>query len=311
MPDATDRFWARMQRKAAALQPEMQRDFLRGLSALRARFEDPVVRAALATGDFEQALAIALTDAAVAVAFSRYRARVQVTTQRAVADFGKDIPGIAPTVGISFDVLNPKVVEAVKALDTAMLQDLATGTRETVRQHILAGIEQGVNPRETARGLRDVLGLSPTQEAAVRHFREALEAGDTAKALGYGLRDRRFDGTVRKGDLTTAQIDRMADAYRRKMIAFNAETNARTATLDALKLGQQLSWQEAMDKGFVPRGALWKQWKGVLDDREREEHLAMEGETVPFDQPYSNGEMVPGESTYNCRCVSIVFARAA
>jgi hypothetical protein len=28
---------------------------------------------------------------------------------------------------------------------------------------------------------------------------------------------------------------------------------------------------------------------------------------VPFDDTYSNGEMVPGESTYNCRCVSIVF----
>jgi len=33
---------------------------------------------------------------------------------------------------------------------------------------------------------------------------------------------------------------------------------------------------------------------------------------VPFGSTYSNGEDVPGESTYGCRCVSRVFvARAA
>jgi hypothetical protein len=28
---------------------------------------------------------------------------------------------------------------------------------------------------------------------------------------------------------------------------------------------------------------------------------------VPADQPYSNGQMVPGEDEYNCRCISAFF----
>lgn len=44
-----------------------------------------------------------------------------------------------------------------------------------------------------------------------------------------------------------------------------------------------------------------KTWSGVLDDRERDEHVAMEGETVAIDDTFSNGLMYPSEP--NCRCV--------
>ncbi len=36
----------------------------------------------------------------------------------------------------------------------------------------------------------------------------------------------------------------------------------------------------------------------------RDEHVPMNGETVPYDQPYSNGQMIPGEGDYNCGCLS-------
>jgi len=39
----------------------------------------------------------------------------------------------------------------------------------------------------------------------------------------------------------------------------------------------------------------------VGDNRTRRSHLAMMGEEVPIDQPYSNGEMYPGETDINCR----------
>jgi SPP1 gp7 family putative phage head morphogenesis protein len=46
-----------------------------------------------------------------------------------------------------------------------------------------------------------------------------------------------------------------------------------------------------------------KEWSGVLDDRERPEHVAMEGETVPVGEAFSNGLLYPSEP--NCRCVLI------
>jgi len=43
-----------------------------------------------------------------------------------------------------------------------------------------------------------------------------------------------------------------------------------------------------------------KTWSGVLDDIERDEHVAMEGETVAIDDVFSNGLDFPSEP--NCRC---------
>jgi hypothetical protein len=78
-----------------------------------------------------------------------------------------------------------------------------------------------------------------------------------------------------------------------------------------MKKGQALSIDKAVEMGVYDPNALVKSWKGVLDDREREEHLAMEGETVPYDALYSNGEDTPGELTFNCRCVSYFHTAAA
>lgn len=248
----------------------------------------------------------------IQAAFASYRARMRLTTQDAVAYFGKDIPGVAAhSIGVAFDMLDPAVIQAVKELDDRMLNTLAADLRETVRQAIQAGLEAGVGPRTIARELREIIGLAPNQEQAVRNFQRALEGDASAgNPLDRKLRDRRFDATIRKGALTGEQVDKMTSAYRRRMLAFNAETNARTATLDSLKLGQNLAWEDAVQAGIIDRASLVKQWKGVMDDREREEHVAMEGETVGFDDFYSNGEQIPGESTFNCRCLSIVYATA-
>ena len=33
----------------------------------------------------------------------------------------------------------------------------------------------------------------------------------------------------------------------------------------------------------------------------------MQDEVAQFDQPYSNGQMVPGDDEYNCRCVESFY----
>lgn len=54
-----------------------------------------------------------------------------------------------------------------------------------------------------------------------------------------------------------------------------------------------------------------KQWMATLDKRTRDSHRALDMETVPMDQTFSNGLMYPGdmsmahtkpEEVYNCRC---------
>ncbi|GHU76498.1 hypothetical protein AGMMS49992_22280 [Clostridia bacterium] len=61
-------------------------------------------------------------------------------------------------------------------------------------------------------------------------------------------------------------------------------------------------------------GAQWKVWHHMPQDNPRNgpppkpDHVAMNGERVPFDAPFSNGLMYPGDpmadasETINCRC---------
>lgn len=238
-----------------------------------------------------------LTATDIKAALAPYRQSLITVTERAY-DATK-LPQPAPM----FDVLSPTTLDAVRELDSRVVNTLSDEVRETVRAHIENGLRDGRPPRTVARSLREVIGLAPNQERAVENFERTLRGETDRSATDYALRDKRFDRLLAKGPLSEPQIDRMTAAYRRKMLAFNAETNARTATLDSMKLGQRLSWDEAVEKGIVT-GPVNKTWVGVMDDRERPEHVAMEGETVPKDAIFSNGEDIPGESTFNCRCLA-------
>lgn len=312
-------FWQRANRRAAELAPDFASSILRAFQILRETLSPTELARIVRLGDIDQLFRDVLTNPALDRAFAPFREKLRQATERQFKYFTRDLPKagkVDGVVGVSFDVLNPKIIEAIRQLDTKMIQTLQDDVRETVRQRLEAGLVAGESPAAIARDLRAVIGLSPTQEDAVRSFRRKLEAGDRS-VLKRSLRDKRFDKTLERalgGDgegLPVSRIEAMTDAYRRKMIAFNANTNARTAALDSMKLGQRLTWADAVDNGIVDRDRLMKRWVGVMDDRERDEHVEMEGEEVQFDEPFSNGELVPGESTYNCRCIAVYFVGAA
>lgn len=80
--------------------------------------------------------------------------------------------------------------------------------------------------------------------------------------------------------------------------------NARTMTTEAENGGRLASMHEAEELGLEYE----KTWMSTHDDRTRESHALMDGETVPLDEPFSNGLMYPAdpsgppEEVYNCRC---------
>lgn len=288
---------------------------LRAFQIIRESLTEAQLARIIASGQIDELFRAALTDAVLDRAFLPVRERIRSNTMTSVKYFARELPKagkVDGTLAVAFDVLNPDVITAVRALDTKVVQTLQSDIRETVRAYVENGLRDGVNPRTVARDLRDVIGLAPNQERAVANFRAMLESSDRT-ALSRSLRNKRYDRTLDKAfgsdgeGLSSDHIDKMVDAYRKRAIAKNAETNARTASLDSQKLGQRLSWQDAVDKGIVDGDRLYKTWIGVMDDRERPEHVAMEGETVPFDSPFSNGEMIPGDSTYNCRCIPAYF----
>lgn len=220
------------------------------------------------------------------------------------------------TLGISFNTLSPRVLGGIARMEDFILRTAKQEVRETVRAAVEAGLQAGKNPRDIARGIRDVVGLAPSHEQHVRNFRRKLEAvrDGSREAFGNKLRDRRFDAAIKtalkngKG-LAPAVIDNMVAAYARRYTNWHAETVARTATLNAFRAGQQASIDSAIEMDLMTAQDVVKIWTTVGDDRVRDEHVAMEGEEVPFDAPFSNGLMIPSE--WNCRCIVLYEFRPA
>lgn len=81
--------------------------------------------------------------------------------------------------------------------------------------------------------------------------------------------------------------------------------NARTMTTSAENAGAMHSYKRAEEMGIKGK----KMWMATHDNRTRESHAMMDGETRDLDEAFSNGLQEPGdmsvdmpEEVYNCRC---------
>jgi hypothetical protein len=279
-------FWETVQRRAAGLQPDVARDVLRAFRIIRESLSDAQLARLIASGQIDAILDDALLDRA----FLPLQDRIRKATERAFDLSTQDLPKggkVDGQIAVSFDYLNPKVITAVRQLDSRVVQELKDETRTMVRAHVENGLRDGRPHASIARELRQSVGMSAHQAENAAKFRSKLEA---------------------KG-IPVAKIDTMLAAYEKNAVSVNAKTIARTATLDSLKLGQRLSWEDAVAKGMVRPEQMVERWTTVGDDRVRDEHRAMNGEEKPFDGTYSNGDRIPGENEWNCRCVSRVIIK--
>jgi SPP1 gp7 family putative phage head morphogenesis protein len=305
-----------LNRRAARLQPDVQQALLEAFEILRASLTDAQILAAIDAGGVERLLAQALRQSVIERAFLPVRQRIRQTVERSFKFTTADLPRggkVNGTLAVAFDYLNPNVVTAVRSLESSAFGVLTEDTRTVVRQATEAALTEGVGPKTLARRIRDSVGLSPGHEQWIRNYEAELRGGNPA-ALERKLRDKRFDKTTRKlgADLSDEQITVRVESYRSRLERHNAETIARTTTLQSYKAGQELTWKQARESGAVPPDArLVKTWVTVGDDRVRPEHVKMNGQTVPIDSAYSNGQHVPGESEFNCRCISRITVEKA
>jgi hypothetical protein len=298
----------RLTARLRLLEPGLYEKEIQAYKLIREAVSEAEIVRMIQSGALDQMIAELLADEVVDPALRPLRLLLHQTLTKSASLGVRDMPS---WLQAPFGVISPQVLEAAETLDTRVIQNLIKPElRETFRQHVINGLTEGVGPREIARGARASLGLAPNQERAVRNFERMLREGD-AEALTRKLRDRRFDRTILRGNLTEAQIETQVNAYRRRMIAHNAETHARTATLSAQKHGQRLSWEDAISRGVVDRSQLRRIWTTVGDDRVRDEHVAMNGEVATWDGLYSNGDRIPGDGDYNCRCFEKVAVAQA
>lgn len=309
----------RTQGAIGRLRPDMAVALVRAWATITASFNESELMALIEHGYTERLIAEALSEQMLDRALIPMRERMRDVVRSGFTYTIPQLPRggkIDGTIGVMFDHLTPDVQSAIRTLESPILSRLKQEVRDVVRERVRLGLVAGEAPRTIARDFRNIIGLGPTQYQEVRNYRDALMGLNGRSITDYKLSDATARRLLAKGELTPAQVERYTEAYRKRRIALNAETTAKSAAQQAFRVGQRISWQSAQEAGMVPDGyVLMKQW--VHFDQQpdpRLEHIAMgKLPPVPFDSPYTNGDMVAGESDpWNCKCLDRTFvARAA
>lgn len=269
---AAERAQRRLQDLASGLEPALRRAFLDMAAGLTPESLEELVRL-LDAGQLDQAVAYLTGSpqavAAIAVVRSRYAAGLirivgAVARDLAYGEGGRKLIVAAP-------VASPELVAAVRRWEDGAFARVLADVREGLRETIARELARGIGPRQVALALkRDIgtAGLTAYDARIIASFRAALEEGRATDALRRTLRDRRFDQLLRReATLTPAKIDRMVAAYRRKLIAFRAETFARTSAIQAANEASEIGWRTAVTQGAVATEEIRRYWVVAADER--------------------------------------------
>jgi hypothetical protein len=278
---------------------------------LRSQNQLQDIEAKLRAGAFDEAIA-SLEQAA-----QRWAAVTQqeyVTAAMRMSNWIEDKTGLP----VDFDQANTRAMAWAQANQLDLVRRVTVEQRETMRQVIAEGVRRGQNPRETARDIREAIGLTPRQEQYVQSYRNALESGNFSNALSRELRDGRTDRVIERlqrdgGSLSQSQIDRNVTFYRQSMSTMRSETIARTEALRVVHQGADEQINQAIESGDLPASAVVRTWVSTRDLRTRDTHRVMNGQERVFGEVFRTGGgkylAYPGdpdgppEETINCRCV--------
>lgn len=300
---------SRIERLVRQQERRFRRVFLQAIEVIQNSGTLDEIADLLSAGRLEDALR-AVDDAAALIG-SAYGAALSEAAQDTALFLSR-----ALTVAVGFDQTNQRAVNAIQRNQLRLISGFSAEQRATVRQALARGIAEGMNPRDQARLFREVVGLTPRQEAAVANFRRLLIEGDR-EALTRQLRDRRFDSTVRRSirtgePLSPETIDRMVGRYRDRYIAYRAEVIGRTEALRSAHEGSEEMYNQAIESGQLDPRSVRRKWNTAGDERVRGSHSALDGETrAPGETWQAEGgslrfpgdPQAPPSETIGCRCV--------
>ena len=200
------------------------------------------------------------------------------------------------------------------------------GSQRTARQAALDLV--GRTSPQTGRRTGGVLGLPGNMAQYVINARQQLLSGDPeqmAKYFGRTRRDRRFDGIVRRAleagkTVAAADVDKIAGRYSERLLKTHVEMLTKTAAAESFNAGRDQAWEQLVDQG-LDRAKVEKEWRDRADEKVRNSHRHMRGQTVILGQAFrtNSGALLryPGDSSLgagydeiaNCRCYLVYHLR--
>jgi len=284
------------------------------MDGIRRQYQ-PALEAAFAAGD------AALINEISEKISTKFAEAIQAAQQQVYMESGRRASQALRTVGIelSFTGSDPRAEKFIRESSSRMITEISNQQRLAIRARLAESFERGVNPRKAAKELIDIVGLTARQQAAVANYRRLLEQGSSF-ALERALRDPSMDALVRRGNLSSRDIDRMVRAYERNYVRYRTEMIARTEMLAASNEAVQEAYQQGVDSGDLDPEKFVRQWKTARDERVRGSHRSMHNQVRDAKEPFVTGSgyramyphdpALPAQERVHCRCITVTRYRA-
>lgn len=203
-------------------------------------------------------------------------AELRPVIENAISESGRVVvqvlPKAAVTAPVVFSLVTPQVSAYVNNYVGQMIREVSDETVKAVQISINQGIVTGRNPKQMARDFRSTIGLTSRQEMTVQRLRSALEKGEAGYVNSLSTVTEGAKNAVSAGKLSEAQIDKIVEDTRLRYVKQRTETIARTESLRAVSVGQDLSIRQNQATGAVSNELL-KRWLYRKDGRTRDAHI--------------------------------------
>lgn len=270
-------------RIASRLEPAMRKRFLAAVERTQGAVDMAALERALESGAVDAAEAVLQLEQfpeQLGETAKLVRAGMQAGGELAAADLSAQLGA-----SISFNLTNPQAVAWAREHAAALVTQVSDETRTAIRGVIERAVAGEMTSPQAARHIRDIVGLTERQAAAVDSFRAALLA----------------DGV--DGDNLERRVSRYAAAQLRR----RATTIARTEILTSANTGQQLLWEQTERDGLLDAHKTRKRWIVTHDDRLDPHCERLDGQEVGLKDHFPGGVSVPPLHPM-CRCaVRLVF----
>lgn len=266
------------------LEPGMRRTFLRAIEEFKNDMDLDKLELAL----MQQSIPLAET--AVAIEALKEILLFDQSIAQAVAAGALAEAESLNAIGITliFDDTHPAAVNWIRAHSAELVVDVTDKTKIAIREVIARSFEEAIPPRDAARHIRDLVGLTQQQAASVDKFRlKLIEQGVSRETLQRRVR-------------------RFANAKLRQ----RSQTIAVTEINRAANEGQQFLWNQALREGQLVRENTFKDWIVTPDDALDEiicEPLPFmpQNQEVKIDEPFmlpTGGTVMTPPAHPRCRC---------
>jgi len=190
---------------------------------------------------------------------------------------------------LTFDTVEARAVEYASTRSGLLIRDISEQVRETVRGFITDAVSGEFTTRATAGRIKNVIGL---------HSRFAQAVDNTFA--------RQFEANMAAGKTqaqATALAQAAADKHAARLLTVRADAIARTEVMTATNTGRFEGWSATIGGGLDSVDSK-KEW--ITGGNPCPDCDPNDGEVVLWDQPFSNGDMMPPNHVC-CRCTAVLL----